>query len=636
MNLHYRPEIDGLRAIAVLSVVFYHADLATSEYTLFSGGFLGVDVFFVISGYLISSILFRELANSGGISLLGFYERRVRRIIPALLLVITVTTVPAWMILYPSAFLEYAESILAALAFGSNFYFYFNELEYIAADAIFKPLLHIWSLSVEEQFYVLFPVFILLAYRKVPDHILMLLIGGFVISLVAASWGAGVNPSANFYMLHSRFWELLAGVILAWVEYRYRSIPSSAVPNSVWVAIGVGLIIVSVFYFDDNMYHPSYYTLLPVIGTCLVIRFGGHGDIIDRVLSSRLFVGVGLISYSLYLWHYPVFSFARIYQPESTWLIDSALIVVSILLATATYFLIEKPTRNKQKVSFRKLVIVLALVLTTLTTFSIFSIVNDGIEGRFEDWSIYYNQNEFDNKLLAQQSWEHLQPSEPQFVSGNGKAVLVIGDSHSKDIFNAFFLNRELFPEYQFSRMGTTWDGGYIIRRDPFDRLVAHTNYQLADIVVVSSKYFAQELPRLRQLIRFLKQDGKQVVITSKAPFFHTSNNGSKTQFDALMAEAIRVKKKESNFDARLERQLYAVRKPEQYVEINRALKILAAEEQVVYLEKERYQCDHQQRVCEGVTGDGYKIYYDEAHYTLEGALHFGKKIHDMNWFNLE
>lgn len=239
----YRPEIDGLRAVAVVSVVVYHADLALGGYEILPGGFLGVDVFFVISGYLISSLLLRELKATGTIGFRNFYERRVRRILPMLLIVVVSTVFPAWFLLYPSPFSEFAQSILATLGFASNVYFHISGLEYTAADSIFKPLLHTWSLSVEEQFYIIFPLMLLLAYRKATSQVERLITLGMIFSLSLAIWSTTSSPSMGFYYLHTRMWELLAGTLLAWCEIHRRNIWTDVLPASVLSMVGFGLIL---------------------------------------------------------------------------------------------------------------------------------------------------------------------------------------------------------------------------------------------------------------------------------------------------------------------------------------------------------------------------------------------------------
>src|SRR5210317_2437541 len=218
MKLVYRPEIDGLRAIAVIGVIIYHAQIEIFEIDILQGGFIGVDIFFVISGYLITSIILKELVTTGSFSFKHFYERRIRRILPALLFVMLVSLPFAWMYLLPSSFIDFSKSILYSLGFSSNFYFHYTGQIYGAESGLLKPFLHTWSLSIEEQYYILFPIFLLVSFKFFRKYLIHILILGFVISLGLADWGSRNHPSFNFYVLPTRIWELLAGSILAYLE----------------------------------------------------------------------------------------------------------------------------------------------------------------------------------------------------------------------------------------------------------------------------------------------------------------------------------------------------------------------------------------------------------------------------------
>ena len=219
---NYRPEIDGLRALAVLSVIIYHGELSLYNFKLLEGGFLGVDVFFVVSGYLITSLILNDINLKGKFSYLYFYERRARRILPALLIIILTFLPISYFLLLPNEFEEFSKSILYTLGFGSNFYFYYSGLIYGAENGLLKPLLHTWSLSVEEQYYLIFPIIILLFIKLFKNKIIYVILFCLFFSLIYAHWNAFHNPSLNFYSLLSRGWELLAGSLLAFLETKYN------------------------------------------------------------------------------------------------------------------------------------------------------------------------------------------------------------------------------------------------------------------------------------------------------------------------------------------------------------------------------------------------------------------------------
>lgn len=335
--MKYRREIDGLRAVAVLPVILFHA-----EFSIFGGGYVGVDVFFVISGYLITSILISEL-EQGKFSIARFYERRARRILPALFFVMLACLPFAYMWMLPTQLEDFAQSIVAVVFFGSNILLW-QESGYFAAAAELKPLLHTWSLAVEEQYYLIFPIFLLLVWRFGRNKVFWSVVVIAAISLLLAEWGWRNSPDANFYLAPTRAWELLAGSICAFI-----TVGRAQKSNNVLSAIGLAAIVFSIFAFDENTPFPSVYGLAPVVGTALIILFGRQGTWVAQLLSMRAFVGIGLISYSAYLWHQPLFAFARIRSlTEPSQVLMALLAVATLLLAWVTWRWVEQPFRNRK------------------------------------------------------------------------------------------------------------------------------------------------------------------------------------------------------------------------------------------------------------------------------------------------
>ena len=370
MKFSYRPEIDGLRAIAVGAIILYHSNSSFFGYQPFNGGFIGVDIFFVISGYLITSIILKELILTGSFSFKNFYERRIRRIFPALLFVMLISLPFAWMYLLPSNLIDFSKSILYSLGFSSNFYFHYTGQEYGSDDGLIKPFLHTWSLSVEKQFYILFPIVLLITFKYFKKYLLVFLIVCFFISISIADWGSKNYASANFYFLHSRMWELLAGSILAYLEIRQGFRSKNQILNKILPLIGLLLIAHSIIFFNEKTFHPSFYSSSPIIGICLVIWFSDKNTLITKILSSKLLVGIGLISYSLYLWHYPIFAFSRIYGFTDDSLIKELFLgLIIFILSIISYFLVEKKFRNKS-VKFLKILplLIFILIINILST----------------------------------------------------------------------------------------------------------------------------------------------------------------------------------------------------------------------------------------------------------------------------
>ena len=341
--IEYRREIDGLRALAVVPVIFFHAG-----FEAFSGGFTGVDVFFVISGYLITSILLSEL-GAGDFSIVRFYERRARRILPALCLVMAVSLPVAWLWLLPTDLENFGQSLAAVAVFASNILFW-RESNYFDPAAELKPLLHTWSLAVEEQFYLVFPLFLMVAWRLDRKRLIGLLTLGLIASLAVAHWGALRKPVPAFFLLPTRAWELALGAMVAFCLAGGRELRLAPAANQILSLGGIGLIVYGVLAFDDATPFPGLPALVPTLGTALVILFAGPQTLAGRLLGAGPLVGVGLISYSAYLWHQPLFAFARHQNPEGPSAPFLVLLsVAAVGLAYLSWRFVEMPFRNRRR-----------------------------------------------------------------------------------------------------------------------------------------------------------------------------------------------------------------------------------------------------------------------------------------------
>lgn len=343
-KINYRPELDGLRTIAVMAVLFYHAKISLMGKELLPGGFLGVDIFFVLSGFLISSIIIKS-SNSGGFSYVDFYIKRSKRIFPALLAVLIATSFVAYRMLLPDSFVAFSKSLAAATFFVSNIFFY-GEDSYVSEASDMKPLLHTWSLSVEWQFYLLFPVIMLMILRFAKSKSIYAVSILWVASFVLSVYQAKFSENAAFYLLPSRVWELLSGCLVALIGKKN---------NRVAAWIGGAMVVFSLLFMNDKMQHPSFPALLPVLGACLIMLYSCSTIGIGRILSIKPMVFIGSISYSVYLWHQPIFVFYRIGYGGIDNLVGIALIVASIAMAAVSYYVIEKPFRTQRYNSFKRL-----------------------------------------------------------------------------------------------------------------------------------------------------------------------------------------------------------------------------------------------------------------------------------------
>lgn len=435
----YRREIDGLRALAVIPVILFHAG-----YTVFSGGYIGVDVFFVISGYLITSIIIGEL-EQGNFSIAKFYERRARRILPALFFVILCCLPFAWMWMLPSELEDFSQSIIAVVFFASNILFW-REEGYFATAAELKPLLHTWSLAVEEQYYLMFPVFLLLVWRLGRNRVFWSICVIAAISLAASEWGWRNKPSANFYLAPTRAWELLIGSMCAfWLSGRQQ------MANNWLSLLGLMMIVFAIFYYDEATPFPSIYAVVPVLGTGLIILFGGAGTWVAGLLGAREFVGIGLISYSAYLWHQPLFAFARIRSTfDPSGYVMAALAILSLVLAYFSWRYIEQPFRQGRASILPTRGAVFAasgLVGSALLMLGLVGYIGKGFEQRFDKKIINLAKSSNDKANFT--CILDYSPNHPikkcLKLFKNSDRVALLGDSHANALF--FTLRKALESE---------------------------------------------------------------------------------------------------------------------------------------------------------------------------------------------
>ena len=378
-GIRYRPEIDGLRALAVVPVVMFHLGLG------FPGGFVGVDVFFVISGFLITGIIRRGLENET-FSLAEFWERRIRRIFPAVFVVVAATLAIGYWLLPPNELEELGESSVAQALLLANVYFW-RDTGYFAGPAEFKPLLHTWSLAVEEQFYLFFPLVLFFLRRLSSKKLFALLTAVALISFAGSVYGAFYHAAATFFLLPTRAWELLVGCMLAVFPWQCESSPRR---DSAIATMGVLAIVLPVFFYDSKTPFPGLAAVPPVIGTAAIIFATAKTPRVwlCKVLSLRPFVFIGLISYSLYLWHWPVIVYTRMYFGHLGWKQIMFASVVSLSLAVASWKVVETPLRRTTFLKQRRRLFATALALSGATiAVSVLFITTSGLAGRFPNYS---------------------------------------------------------------------------------------------------------------------------------------------------------------------------------------------------------------------------------------------------------
>ncbi len=369
----YRPDIDGLRAVAVLSVVIYHAFPDALK-----AGFMGVDIFFVISGYLISSIIFENI-DRGSFSFAQFYGRRIKRIFPALTLVLLSCLVFGWFGLLGDEFKQLGKHMAAGAGFVSNF-FLWQESGYFNNAAETKPLLHLWSLAIEEQFYIVWPLIVWLTWKR-KWLFLSVFIGLGVASFAYNVHLVRLDPTATFFSPATRIWELLAGVLLAYMKVRPTAWQPSQRQLHIASALGVALLAFGLYRIDKGRPYPGTWALLPILGSFCLIFAGPTAWFNRLVLSNRLLVWVGLISFPLYLWHWPILSFMRIIESEAPApYFRNLAVLASFILAWMTYFFVEKPIRSGERNALK--IVVLTSLVAALGVAGWVIYQNNGIPSR--------------------------------------------------------------------------------------------------------------------------------------------------------------------------------------------------------------------------------------------------------------
>ena len=522
---NYRSDIDGLRAVACLSVVLYHAFP-----NLLRGGFIGVDIFFVISGYLISSIIYRNLfdnKNPGKLHLIDFYIKRVRRIFPALITILVTTLILGHFVLFPEEYMLLAKHVFGGSLYINNIMLYFESGNYFNPDSSAKPLLHLWSLGVEEQFYVIFPVFLWVLYRLNLNFVLSLAIFTITSFILCKNGIKHHNQPTAFYLPWCRFWELSIGALLAYiVEYHKELIKKikiftkeflipkiclrdsnivikDSTLNNILSVIGLFLIIIGIFSIKQNLKFPGTKALIPVFGAFFIIAAGKDAFINKNILSNRILVFLGLISYPLYLWHWPLLSFAYIcenFEPNE-WVKISA-IIFAIILSVITYYLIETPLRYGRNKLFCVFFLFISINVIGIIALYIFLTMKE-----------YFFKEELNNSKLVSELiirekncnslfkkwntvsdnpdyWHHVTSCK---VSTKDDEIAFIGDSHAGSYYLGIankFANRKVsvFPKANAApfynvrtgaRNAESFRENYIYINEALDFIRSNNNYKV-------------------------------------------------------------------------------------------------------------------------------------------------------------
>jgi len=611
--MHYRSEIDGLRAVAVLPVLLFHAGLP-----FFAGGYVGVDVFFVISGYLITGIIASEMGE-GRFSVIAFYERRIRRIIPCLTAVIGLCLAAAAILFLPEDFMSLSKSAIATVLFSSNILFW-RQSWYFNAQMDLIPLLHTWSLAVEEQFYILFPPALALLHRFGRSRLIAIIAAMAAVSFLLNIWSLPRSPSFAFYMAPTRAWELLLGSLIA-----LGFIPplKSRILREGLALLGIALIAFAVCLFSARTPFPGYHALVPVLGAALVI-YASHDTTCGRILSLSPVVFIGLISYSLYLWHWPIMVFARYYLIDelSGWNVVSVLLL-SFCVAILSWRYIEMPFRRKGIVNRRFVFSAAPVAMIFLIAAGLAGVVSKGWVSRVPAEVAYLESFKNDSsprRMDCHRLENSALPLPRSCVFGTSvpPEFAIWGDSHAVEL--AFVLG-QLAEQHQRSLMQVSYsscppvmgNGSAGCRKHNEATLRFLTNHPTIKTVFLIAFYDNDKDNRsftyadgLRVSVSRLAESGKQVVLIYPIPraTIDVPSALARYAWNGMGIDALGSKK-----SAYLRRN----------TEILNLLDTLAGQRNVARVVPHESLC--REETC-SVMLEGKPLYFDNHHLSLSGARH--------------
>ncbi len=644
--MKYRADVDGLRTVAVLPVIFYHFGSTYWGYDFFTGGFLGVDVFFVISGYLITSIIFSGIDNKS-FSYANFYNKRIRRILPSLFIVMALTSICAWYVLRPDAMIELGQSGIASIFFSSNIFFWMQD-SYISEARDLKPLLHTWSLSVEEQFYIILPPFLavvaMLAKKNMVKYFVLALV---ILSFLSTFFFNASDPDANFYLIPSRLWELGIGSLLAISLSGNDVISRFAAGKSVIVELLMLVALIALGYVfltaHDTTFHPGPITMVPVLATAAILVFGQYSKLIAGTLSQPVSVFIGKISYTLYLVHWPIMVFLKNFEvlhsvpgfaESHVLLIDLICLILTFIISVLIYYIAEKPLRYARPFVVYSFV---SVFFVGLMGFFAGSLLTNGYLSRYnveqsaDDTSgVQYGaqlistiqQKKLERRASVQPEFCHVStkatdiPSLPEKCINGKDVTIIVGDSHGHDLYNILSSG---FPEENVAQYtgsncgGRKHENGYYHCQEYWASLIRYLNENKSNVkrVIFTAHYIwwvRSELPEVEEI----KSTGVPVDVWGPGPVYHDWVKLLETPFDDGR-----------NVNDFINAEYYEFVKQSHFLRKrwNRYL----ADENIKYVDKFLLMCPEYK--CEIFNPDGTIMFVDGHHISMEMAKKIGDRL---------
>ena len=624
MKPTFRTDIEALRGVSVLLVILYHFKFGIFNYEIIKGGFLGVDIFFVISGYIITKIIID--AKIQNFSLLGFYSRRIKRIIPLFSVVLIFSIIILPFIFDNFLINENINSIIAAASGASNFYFWIKSTLYGFAEKNNIINLHFWSLSIEIQFYILFPILFIL-FKNNKKILVSSIFIFFIISYIFVYQIHEVHNFFNFYNSLSRVFEFTFGSLIFFYSNTIK-LKIKKIFYSYFYLAGIFCLLFYIYTFNYEGLHPNPYSIVFLISLAFIIIFNNDNE----YAYIKKYLGfLGKISYSLYLWHFPILILGSSYFEEYTDLLKALSVIICLIISFLSYLIIEKKFRDihvRYSLSTFFLLILLLVISKQFfkTEYKLKVYNTDNYFLGSESSSYLKNKNKFSLRK-SKNIFSFKNDSKnysPQFDNKNNKLkVFIVGDSHSKDLFNIFITNKDRYQDMEFARYGINLKDLKNYRKDMF---VNSHNFINADYILYSERYVESDLNYIKDLIDLSKTNQKKLILFLKRLEFTGNNKKNKTVLDKFYLE----NNKEVNKEI-MDKFLFQNLNKNKFKEINNKIKLLYGDILPLY---DLYSliCNEDKKKCHSVTNSGNKIFYDYGHLTIDGSRFIGSILYESNF----